>query len=345
MNITICGGGNLGHVCAGFFAAQSETRVSLLTRQPELWAKHINVVDCNGRILSGTLEKVSNMPDEVIPCADIVLLCLPGYAIGQELESIAPYLKPSCIVGTVVSNTGFFFKAFEILAKSQPLFGFQRVPFISRITQYGEAAELKGYKESLNVAIEQSDDKEWIRSILEKLFQTPIHLLTTHYEASLSNSNPLLHTSRLYTMWHNWTQGVAYDRNPGFYSEWTIEASEVYIAMDNEFQQLLKCLGLRNGCIPPVLEYYESTDAESLTRKIRTIPAFQGILSPMLFNTEGMYEPDFNSRYFTEDFSIGLCMTHNLAHERQIHVPHIDKVYSWGIDVMQKATANNLLLY
>ena len=34
MKITICGGGNLGHVCAGFFAAQEDHIVSLLTTKP-----------------------------------------------------------------------------------------------------------------------------------------------------------------------------------------------------------------------------------------------------------------------------------------------------------------------
>ena len=252
MNITICGGGNLGHVCAGFLASNEENRVSLLTTKPELWSKCIDVVDCRGEVFHGKLERVSNRPADVISDAEMVLVCLPGFAIGNELQAIAPYLSRTCWVGTVVSSTGFFFEAFKCLSKHQPLFGFQRVPFISRISHYGREANLKGYKDSLSVAVEQTDNKENVRSKLEQLFHVPVKLLGSHYEVSLSNSNPLLHTSRLYSMWKDWKPGLAYDRNPGFYSEWTVEASELYIAMDNEFQQLLIKLGVKEGSIPVV---------------------------------------------------------------------------------------------
>lgn len=331
MRITICGGGNLGHVCAGFLSAQNKNQVSLLTRRPELWSKKIDVIDCNGTIYRGELVRVSKSPSEVIPDAEMVLVCLPGYAIEDGLQGIAPYLSQSCLVGSVVSSSGFFFAAFKELSACQPLFGFQRVPFISRITKYGQLAELKGYKDSLSVAIEHATDRETVREILERLFLTPVKLLSSHYEASLSNSNPLLHTSRLYTLWHNWKPGVSYRRNPGFYTEWTKEASELYIVMDKEFQRLLNKLGLAEGCISSVLEYYECSDADALTKKIRSIPAFQGILSPMVSDKSGMYVPDFTSRYFTEDFPYGLRFIVERGEELNMDMPRSKIVYQWGI--------------
>ena len=39
-DIVICGGGNLATVCAGFFAAQENLKVSVLTRKPEAWSLH-----------------------------------------------------------------------------------------------------------------------------------------------------------------------------------------------------------------------------------------------------------------------------------------------------------------
>ena len=331
MNITICGGGNLGHVCAGFLSSHGENKISLLTTKPELWSNCVDVVDCKGNVFHGKLERISSKPADVIPDAEIVLVCLPGFAIGNELKAIAPYINSKCWVGTVVSCTGFFFEAFKNLRNDQPLFGFQRVPFISRIIRYGGEAELKGYKDSLAVAVEQINEKERVRQKLEQLFQTPVRLLESHYEASLSNSNPLLHTSRLFTMWHDWKPGMTYDRNPGFYSEWTLEASALYIAMDDEFQRLLEKLGVKEGSIPTVLDYYESHDVESLTMKIRTIPAFQGIASPMILNKFRMYEPDFTSRYFTEDFPYGLRFIYNLAKEKRFDCTSIETVYEWGL--------------
>ena len=333
MKICICGGGNLGHVTAGYFAAQEDIQVSLLTTKPELWSQYLEVVDGEGKTYKGKVEKISSNPQEVIPEADIVLICLPGYAIHDVLCSISPWLNIKTWMGTVVSSTGFFFEAMKVLPKEQPLFGFQRVPFISRIINYGHIAELKGYKESLSVAVEQTANKEFIRGTLEKLFNTPIKLLDSYYEVSLSNSNPLLHTARLYTMWKDWVPGTSYDKNPEFYSDWTIEAAELLIEMDEEFQTLLRKIGLKKGAIPSVLQYYESSDAKSLTMKLQSIPAFKGISSPMVVNKYGKYEPDFSSRYFTEDFPYGMRFIIETAHQYNVDIPIIEKVYKWEMNI------------
>lgn len=327
MKICICGGGNLGHVCAGFLANRGH-QVSILTTKPELWSQTIEIVAPEGAF-EGQLAQITSNAADAIPQAEIVLICLPGFAIHDELIKIRPYLSNTCKVGTVVSSSGFFFEAFEVLPADIPVFGFQRVPFISRTIEYGRKAELKGYKESLHVAIEHTDAKENLRIELERLFEKPVTLADNFYEVSLSNSNPLLHPSRLYTMWKDWQPGIVYPRNPQFYAEWTLEASALLIQMDKEFQNLLKNLGLKPGSIPAVLDYYESADAESLTTKLQTIKAFQGILSPMK-EVSGGFIPDFTSRYFTEDFPYGMRFIVETAHKRNVSIPTIDQVYQWG---------------
>ena len=331
MRICICGGGNLGHVCVGFLANRGH-HVSILTTKPERWSQTIEIVAPDGSF-EGKLAQVSSQPEEMIPQAEIVLVCLPGFAIHDELTKIKPYLSKNCLVGTVVSSTGFFFEAFEVLPTDIALFGFQRVPFISRIIEYGRKAELKGYKNSLHVAIEQSKDKESLRLILEQLFEKPVTLANSYYEVSLSNSNPILHPSRLYSMWKNWQPGIVYPNNPQFYAEWTLEASNLLLQMDDELQQLLIVMGIKYGCIPPVLEYYESTDANSLTQKLRSIKAFQNIASPMKA-VDGGYVPDFSSRYFTEDFPFGMRFIVETAKKYHHRIPVIEKIYQWGISQM-----------
>lgn len=331
MNICICGGGNLGHVVLGVLAAQPQNRVSLLTNHPQRWADTVMVTDPNGKQYVGKIAQITNRAEDVIPHSDIVLFCLPGFAIREELEKIRPYLSATAAVGSIVSSTGFFFEAQRLLPKEQPLFGFQRVPFISRTTEYGRSAELKGYKPLLNLAVEQTADKEALRLTIEQLFHTPTQLLQSHYEASLTNSNPLLHPSRLYTLWKDWHEGIVYDKNPYFYADWTLEAAQLYIDMDAEFQTLLRTLPVRSEAIPDVLTYYESHDAASLAHKLRTIPAFQGILSPMK-EVEGGFLPDFHSRYFTEDFPFGMRFIIELAQEKGVQIPKIKEVYEWGIN-------------
>lgn len=333
MRICICGGGNLGHVCAGFLANRGH-QVSILTTKPERWSQTIEIV-APDRSFEGKLALVSSHPEEVIPQAEIVLVCLPGFAIHDELTKIKPHLSKNCLVGTVVSSTGFFFEAFKVLPADIALFGFQRVPFISRTIKYGQKVELKGYKESLHVAIEHSENKESIRIILGQLFEKPVTIANSFYEVSLSNSNPLLHPSRIYTMWKDWQTGIVYPRNPQFYAEWTLEASTLLLQMDDEFQSLLKILGLKEGCIPPILDYYESADADSLTQKLRSIKAFQNISSPMKA-VEGGFIPDFGSRYFTEDFPYGMRFIVETAQKHHVSIPTTENIYQWGLSKIGK---------
>jgi len=329
MNICVCGGGNLGHVVAGFLAAQGNHQVSLLTRHPERWKEVITVDAPEGMVYTGKLCGLYSDAKAALSHAEMVLLCLPGFAIDEMLRQIKDYLHPDTAVGSVVSSTGFFFQALQLLSPSQPLFGFQRVPFIARTVEYGCRARLLGYKEELQVAIEHVADPEPLRHTLEELLRTPVQLLGSYYEASLSNSNPLLHPARLYSLWKDWREGMVYGRVPLFYEEWTEEAAQLYIDMDSELQQLLLHLPVRRGSIPTVLDYYESTDAPSLARKLRSIEAFKGIAAPMR-QVEGGYVPDFHSRYFTEDFPYGLAFVQQLAHQKNTNSTNIDKVMEWG---------------
>ena len=335
MKICICGGGNLGHVVAGFVAAQDKHEVCLLTRQPERWSTQLTIEAPEGKTYTGHLSGIYSDAQQAVSDAQIILLCLPGYGIRDTLLQIKDYLRPDAAVGTVVSSTGFFFQAMDILSASQTLFGFQRVPFISRVIDYGHRARLMGYKESLELAIERSAQPGILRDVLSDMLRTPIHLLGSHYEVSLSNSNPLLHPSRLYSLWKDWHPGIIYDRIPMFYEEWTEEAAELYINMDRELQALLEQLPVSKGSIATVLAYYESTDAPSLARKLRSIEAFKGIASPMK-QVEGGFVPDFHSRYFTEDFPYGLAFVHRLTHEKGIPSPTIDKIYEWGMKMINK---------
>lgn len=332
MKICICGGGSLGHVCAGVLSSHPNVEVSVLTRRPLLWNPEIEVTDPDGKVFRSSRLVRTSDEKEAVSGAEIVLLCLPGYLIEDTLRSILPHIGEHTKVGSIVSNTGFFFQAHNILPSTTGLFGFQRTPFIARVNEYGKSAFLLGYKKEIHVVLENIDDRESFRSLIENLFLTKTSLLDSFYEVSLSNSNPLLHTSRLYSLWHNYA-GQTYSKPILFYKEWNNEASELLIAMDREFMDILKQLPVKPGAIPPILQYYESTDAESLTSKISGIPAFQTIVAPMKETAQG-WVPDFSSRYFTEDFPLGLKYIQETASRFNISVPTIDKVLKWGLKVV-----------
>ena len=171
--------------------------------------------------------------------------------------------------------------------------------------------------------------------MIQDWFERPINILSNYYEASLTNSNPLLHTSRLYTMFGGRNEAKVYNRMILFYEEWTEEAADLYIKMDNELFQLLNVLPVSSNFLPTVLDYYESQDAKSLSTKLASIQGFKGITSPMRLDKNG-WIPDYESRYFTEDFPYGLKYIWQLAHENNIECPNIDRVYEWGMSKVKE---------
>lgn len=333
-NICICGGGNLGHVIAGV-AAYKGYNVSLLTRKPELWQSSLSITDFKGNTFIGNITTITNEASQVIPQADIVLLCLPGFAIEEELNYIRPYVRQKCHVGSVVCSTGFFFIASRILDSNISLFGFQRTPFIARIKEYGKSANLLGYKKELQVATLNNDYPEQLQNTLKHITDTPVRLLKNFLEASLTNSNPILHPARLYSLFHAWSENHVYPEHIPFYKTWDNTSSELLIACDNEFQTILKSLPIQIEHIPTLLEYYESCDAISLSNKIRSIIAFKDIMAPMIKTPLG-YIPDFNNRYFLEDFPFGLLIIKSIGEILNINTPNIDKILIWGQKVIGK---------
>ena len=189
--ICICGGGSLGHTIAAS-ASNRGYRVNLLTGHPEKWSNHLDVTDCRGQVIHGTIHQASNRPEEVIPSSDVILLCVPGYMIEPVLRQIAPFVGPQQEIGSVVSSSGFFWMARHLLGEGKRLFGFQRVPFISRVTRYGQAADLKGYKSSLKIGGNGHSDLRGLAGIFNVAWSTPSQPVGHELEATLTNCNPLL---------------------------------------------------------------------------------------------------------------------------------------------------------
>lgn len=331
--VCICGGGSLGHVMCGYLSSMENYSVSLLTGHPHEWSRHINVIDPYGKEYKGKLEFITSDAEQTARDTDIILLCLPGFAIEKALIQIAPFIKKETYIGSIVSSTGFFLMANNILPKATKLFGFQRVPFISRTEKYGHSARILGYKSSLSIGTLNVEDTSVIQKTAQSIFNIPVKILDNYLQATLSNSNPLLHPCRLYSMFKN---NGTFERPIKFYEDWDDSSSRLLIACDSEFQSLIKKMGLEDGSIPPLLEYYESEDEKSLTNKIRSIKAFEGLLAPMVKNEDNEYVPDFRNRYFTEDIPFGMAIIKTLAVQNNIDTPNMDMVLAWASNIFSR---------
>ncbi len=334
--VTICGGGSLGHTVAGYLSGKMGYDVRILTRRPDKWNYAIRI-NTPSESYTSSFSAISSDPSVILKDAGVIILCLPGTAYREELIKIMPFIHPDAWVGGIFCSGGFFFDALEILPPDIPTWGFQRVPFISRTLKYGEEANLLSFRDSYKIAVENADndEKELIRKWVEISFSRPTDLLNNYLEASITNSNPLLHTARLFTMFGGYQPADSFGRMIMFYAEWNDEASIILDKMDKELFRLIDRLPVDKNFLVPIMKYYDSETPAQMTAKIRSIEGFKTINSPMK-EVDGKWIPDFSSRYFNEDFGKGLKMIHDLAHEYNVDTPTIDMVYEWGISKLKK---------
>ena len=142
--------------------------------------------------------------------------------------------------------------------------------------------------------------------------------------AAFSNSNPLLHPSRLVELFKDW-DGSPYESAPLFYADWTDESSKLYISADREMASAMRCykeIDFERD-YRDVLTHYGVGNYIELTRKIRSIPSFMSIKSPLCKNGGG-WVPDITSRYFTEDVPFGTRTIQEYARRVGVATPTID---------------------
>lgn len=121
VNVCICGGGSQGHISAGVIGSNPNYSVSVLTRKPDLWSHDFKAVNLEGKEYVAKLDVITSNPAEIIPAVDIVLICLPGYAICDGLEKIKPFLRENTLVGSVFGGSGFFL---DVQVSTQLLFSY-----------------------------------------------------------------------------------------------------------------------------------------------------------------------------------------------------------------------------
>lgn len=302
--------------------------VSIYTRQPERWSSTLKAQYFDGDEREIHLGNVSSNP-RIVETADIVIISLPRFAIRTVSEQILPYLDNDTLVVYAPGTPEMLEMEKDLRWREKQVCALYKVPFISRTERYGYSVSVLGSRDVNRVWCSGSEAKKKLQ-VLENIFDTPLIELSSAYPFLLTNSNPLLHPSRLMVMFKDYQQGIYYDHNFLFYEEWTEESSELYIAADSELLKVCEhCPGMRIGTdIVPVTEYYESPDARALTRKINSIAAFKGIHSPMLETPHG-WVPDFSSRYFTEDIAWGTRPICEYAATLGIETPVLNSFVKW----------------
>ncbi len=329
MKITIVGGGNIGTQFA-VHCAEKKHEVTIYTSTPELFDKHISIVDNSGKIIhEGTIFIATNDPEEAFSHADLIIVTFPATMMDTVAELIYEYGNKKTVIGVVPGNGGSECAFRKCIERGNSFFGIERVPAIARLVKKGKTVRSTGYRNELHVASIPYYDVDKCCKLIHNIFDIPCKPILNYLNLTLTPSNPILHTTRLFTLFKDYHEGIIYTSIPLFYEEWDNDSSQLLMACDDEVQNICRALPeFHLEYVKSLREHYESQTVEAMTEKISGIIAFKGIKTPAV-KVKGGFIPDLHSRYFTADFSYGLAIIKQIAIFAGVSTPHIDLVNDW----------------
>lgn len=348
--ITLFGAGNIGAILAGKFSQCNDVCVYLNDHERKyVFQKDLKVISDNDIEYKAKIDLVTSDIKEAIEFAEIIFITYPASLFEEYSRKIIPLLKKNQHLVFAPGSGGaeLFFK--DAIKKGATISGLQRVHSVGRYLERGVTVKESGIRKELYVASIPGSFNDEMAMILENLYGLKINKLDNYLDVTLVNSNPLLHTSRLYTLFKNYKNGVdGYDKLPLFYEEWNLESSDLLIDMDFELTKLFDALKEHNlpvTQIKSLLEHYESTDRYSITKKLNSINSLKGLKTPSKLNDKMLLEPDFSSRYFTSDFPYGLDILISFCTLFDIDCPKMRAVSSWYHKIVGNDNKFDIICY
>ena len=323
MKICICGGGNIAHSLAAVLSVSND--VSVLTRHPENWSSHLRCeqglkheIRQRGRPICATSDR------RVVTDSECVIVALPRFAIKSVVDEIVGGVHHGQAVVFIPAPSGMDGIVERFSAMGVVTIGFQRVPFVARIIEYGKSIWISAVREVHRLAFSDMSDADKWKHFFERNFGGTVEYLSSFLSFTFSNSNPLLHPARLGVL----LRGGDYAQCPYFYAEWTDESSDMYVAADEEMHRVFEAYSSQaaKSDYESALAHYEVTCPKELTHKIRGIESLQAILAPWKKFADGMWRPDYESRYFTEDIPFGTKVIQDYARKIKVETPVIDSM-------------------
>ena len=240
MKICIIGSGNISHAIIGTIDPKRRHTINVLSSNPKHF-RQVTAIDDIGKRTNGQIDYFSN-DASIVTGSDLIIFTIPAFARSQVLRNIAPFVSENTIIGSFPGAGGFDWEVKKYIKNKPVIFSAQRVPFISRIKNYGENV-LISRKESIHISVTEGQENK-VKELLEDLLKIDVFVLANFLEVNLSNSNPILHSARLYTLFNDTPSEKKWESNILFYEEWDLASSELLIAMDDEFMKVISRLKL-----------------------------------------------------------------------------------------------------
>lgn len=321
MRITIFGAGNIGLACSSVLSHKH--LVSLYTRKESCGEETLSYEYEGEQRVSDPI-KVTNSLAEAC-AADLILCTYPAFLRQAFISDIEDLVSPGTMIGFVPGYGGVEYYCRKILDKGCTVFGMQRVPYVSRSNWNERTAAILSAKANLYVAALPKRETAGIRDLLEELFSIPTIALEEFLAVTLVPSNPLLHTSGAYGIFKDYEEGQTYPEQLMFYEQWNDETSRFLLAYDDELQAICKALSpIDLKEVVSLREYYESPTAEAMTRKLKSIRAFEVVKAPMKTLEDGSFVPNWDDRMFVEDYPFGVAIIKDIALLAGVETPTVD---------------------
>ncbi|MDR1421470.1 MAG: NAD/NADP octopine/nopaline dehydrogenase family protein [Coriobacteriales bacterium] len=333
MNMKVCvsGGGNIG-IALCCYLKQTGCELSLLTSKPTAWGNAVTYTEGGSdRTFEVALDTVTDDPQKALSGAGIIFITQPSFLIEDLIARLEPFLDSGTVICFVPGPGGKEFVCDRLLARGFVIAGLDRAPCVSRI-QEPYRSVIASKKPAVRCGTLPAHRASSVASLIASLLDMTCLPLANYFTVSLTPTNPILHTARLFSLLGNPdssqnTEGFTHKLL--FYGEWDDRASSCLLNMDAELQTI--CASFDNmdlSGVIPLTEHYESATVQELTDKIRSIRSLKNISAPLL-ERDGRWEPDRNSRYFREDFPFGLCELRAFADIASVSCPTIDKALTW----------------
>lgn len=370
--LVIVGGGSSAHALIPLLS-KANFDISILTSRPKNWSHTIELEYQNPKgdvlkIFKGRVTIITNNPEDCVPQADYIILCMPVHKYRVALHHIAPYINKDkrVIMGTVYGQGGFNWMVEEIQKQYNLdkliMFAFGLIPWICRTKQYGHVGITYGVK-SRNAAMVYP--KEFFTQIDKELFEPicynwfkigKVEQLENFISITLSVDNQIIHPTRCYAIYQE--TGGSWKRVedvPMFYKDYDAFSAQCLAELDGDYSKVrdkIKQL-YPNRDFHYMLDYlalehytYNSTSADIVDSFVNS-PTLQAIGTPVVVDDNGYVELDKNGRFFMDDIYYGIAIVKWIAELLKIEVPMIDKVLHWVQDLRDEqiiSKDNKLLL-
>ncbi len=350
--LTICGGGNAAYVLmalgtqAGWdvdvFAPLADETERLKTG---IAAGSGMTATFGEKSVVGSPRQISTDPAQVIPGSELILLALPAFAHGSTLQAIANHLDPGTAIGALPARSGFDYQAHSILRVEElslRLFGLQTLPWVCRITTYGQAVEVLGTKAAADIAVSPTSEANILIDKLTPLLGLTLTPVAYFLTLTLANTGQLIHPGIMCGLCRGKEEAVfAADEVLLFYQGVDQATANLLQAMSDEVQAIAGTVAVELPKFDPqqvttlyqwVLRAYpdDINDGSTLQLAFNTNRAYTGLRVPTRSVGADTFTIDFSARYLAEDIPYGLAVLRGIAQLAGVATPTIDEVMGWG---------------